>query len=65
LIAVVVASRVMPEQFQCPEDGCGFVARTDEYDEAIARGGRHLEQQHDEDVDESDLEKYVASVSST
>lgn len=55
----------MPEQFQCPEDGCSFVARTDEYDEAIARARRHLEQEHDEDVDESDLEEHVASVSST
>jgi len=55
----------MPEQFQCPVDGCGFVARTDEYDEAIARAQRHLEQRHDEDVDEPELEEHVASVSST
>lgn len=53
----------MPEQFQCPDGDCGFVLRTEDYDEAIDLARRHLDDKHDESTDEDDVEEHVASVS--
>lgn len=53
----------MPEQFQCPKDGCGFVVREEEYDDVIEQGRQHLGDEHGESPEESDLEEHAASVS--